>query len=222
MSLVRRFAVLAAPAALLLVGACASPFRADVARFQALPAPQGQSFFIQASDPRNQGGLEFSQYASLVAQRLQQQGYVQAATPTGATLTVTLDYGVDNGRERVVTTPGLGYGGWGGGFGGFGRFGRGYGFGSLYRGYYDPFFDGFGGGDVSSYTVYTSYLDMVIKRSTDGQNVFEGTAKANSRSDNLGGLVPNLVEAMFTNFPGRSGETVRVTVPTPEQRQTRG
>jgi hypothetical protein len=27
--------------------------------------------------------------------------------------------------------------------------------------------------------------------------------------------VPNLVEAMFTNFPGRSGETVRITVPPP-------
>ena len=29
-----------------------------------------------------------------------------------------------------------------------------------------------------------------------------------------GTLVPNLVEAMFTGFPGRSGETVKISVPT--------
>jgi hypothetical protein len=32
-------------------------------------------------------------------------------------------------------------------------------------------------------------------------------------------LVPNLVEAMFTGFPGNSGETVRITVD--EERRTR-
>ena len=56
---------------------------------------------------------------------------------------------------------------------------------------------------------------MDIKRSGDGQSLFEGTAKARSRTDELQVLVPNLVEAMFTNFPGRSGETVRITVPPP-------
>jgi len=27
--------------------------------------------------------------------------------------------------------------------------------------------------------------------------------------------VPNLIEAMFTGFPGHSGETVKITVPPP-------
>ena len=42
--------------------------------------------------------------------------------------------------------------------------------------------------------------------------VFEGKAEALSRSKNLTYLVPNLVEAMFTNFPGNSGERVRISV----------
>jgi hypothetical protein len=29
--------------------------------------------------------------------------------------------------------------------------------------------------------------------------------------------VPNLIEAMFTGFPGNSGETVRITVMPPER-----
>ena len=42
--------------------------------------------------------------------------------------------------------------------------------------------------------------------------MFDGRARARSRSDHLTELVPNLVEAMFTGFPGNSGEEVRITV----------
>ena len=54
---------LAAPAPLLALSACTTGLRTQVQRFQAMPAPQGQSFVIQAADPANNGGLEFSQYA---------------------------------------------------------------------------------------------------------------------------------------------------------------
>jgi hypothetical protein len=81
---------------------------------------------------------------------------------------------------------------------------------------YDPFlFGGYGYGrgyDVSNFTVYTSDIDLKIKRNADGQNLFEGKAEAKSRSNKLAYLVPNLVEAMFTGFPGNSGETVRISV----------
>ena len=33
------------------------------------------------------------------------------------------------------------------------------------------------------------------------------------KSEELDALVPNLITAMFTGFPGRNGETVRITVP---------
>src|SRR3546814_9151616 len=79
MSLFRKIAIIAAPAAALLaLSGCASPFRADVARFQQLPAPQGQSFSVMADDPQLSGGLEFSQYANLVANELAEQGYVRS------------------------------------------------------------------------------------------------------------------------------------------------
>ena len=53
---------------------------------------------------------------------------------------------------------------------------------------------------------------MDIRRTADGRSVFEGVAQAQSRTNQLQVLVPNLVEAMFTGFPGNSGETVRITV----------
>lgn len=221
MSLSRKLLSLAAPLALLTLGACATGFPAQVSRYQAMPAPQGQSFVIQAADPKDRGGLEFSQYASLVRQHLIAQGYSEAASPQSATLVVSLDYGVDDGRQQVVTRPGFGRFGWGR-FGAyrpywsrFGYHGRRHPF---YYGWDDPFwYSPFGHGydDISVYTVYNSFVDLDIRRASDGQSVFEGTAKARSRTDDLRSLVPNLVEALFTGFPGNSGETVRITVPPP-------
>ncbi len=205
---------------LILAGlaACATPFRADVSRFQTqLPAPQGESFYVVADDPALAGGLEFSQYADLVEAQMARLGYAQAASPEAASLLVRFDYGVDDGRERVRTTglydpfysPWYGYRS---PFGYRSRFdyyrpryyGSRWGF-----GFYDPWF---GGPEVTSYTVYTSGIDMKIDRAATGERLFEGKAQAMSTSDRLQYLVPNLVEAMFTDFPGNSGETVRISI----------
>ncbi len=212
MSLARTILVIAAPAALLSLSACATPFSADVARFQVLPPPAGQSFTIQPLDSDLAGSLEFASYAQLVGAEMVRQGFQPAADPRAATLVVMVDYGVDHGREKVTTTPGFGgfggYGGWGG-YGGYG-FGRYGGFG----GWGDPFWGGgFGYPDVESYTVYTSYLDLNISRTADNQRLFEGHAQARSQTDDLTRLVPSLVTAMFTGFPGRSAENIRITVP---------
>ncbi|WP_166038681.1 DUF4136 domain-containing protein [Sphingosinicella sp. YJ22] len=203
---------LAAPVALLGLAGCATGFPAQVQRFQALPAPQGQTFIIQAADAENRGGLEFGRYAGLVRQHLIQQGFTEAGPGQGASLIVTLDYGVDNGRERIVSSPGFGYSGfYRPRFSRFGYFGgRRHPF---YWGWHDPFWGDPFGHDVRSYTVYTSFLDMDIRRAGDGQAVFEGLAQAQSRTDDLPVLVPNLIEAMFTGFPGNNGERVRITVP---------
>ena len=212
MSLRKKVLALAAPAALLALSACATGFPAQVQRFQAMPAPQGQSFFVQAADPDKRGGLEFSQYADLVRRHLIAQGYSEAPSAQQATMVVNLDYGVDQGRDRVAYYPNP----WGPRFGfhpyysRFGYFGRRHS--PFYWGWHDPFFNDPFYDDVRVYTVYTSYLDMDIRRTADGQALFEGLAQARSRTDDLPELVPNLVEAMFTGFPGNSGETVRITV----------
>lgn len=219
------FRTAVAAMALGALAACATPFRADVSRFQQMPAPQGQSFVVEARDADDRGGLEFQQYASLVAAEMTRVGYRQAASGERADFTVKLAYGVDDGRERVVADP-IGYDPfWGPGWGYRGAFGRptiirtprGY---RYVHGFYDPFLFGprFGDyGNVRSYTVYTSGVDLVIERSANGERLFEGSAEAVSRNDDLTVLVPNLVEALFTGFPGNSGEQVRITVAPPER-----
>src|SRR6186713_1120830 len=90
------------PLALAGLAACASPFRADVSRFESqLPAPAGQTFTVVADDPELAGGLEFRMYATQVADHLAALGYSPVNDPATADLIVKFDYGVDGGRERV-------------------------------------------------------------------------------------------------------------------------
>jgi hypothetical protein len=222
-----RFLKYAAPIALLTVAGCAEPFQARVSRYQQLPAAQGQSFVVVSDNPRQNSSLEFQTYANMVANHLQQVGYVRAGTSSGANLTVSIHYAVDRGREKLRSTVGVGgFGGYGygggfgysrfGGYGGFGRPYYGYGFGrrAYVGGFYDPFlFDDYN--SVESYTVYNSELEMKIVSSGSQKPVFEGRAQAMSTDDDLTTLVPNLIDAMFTGFPGNSGETVKITVAPP-------
>jgi len=207
----RSFAIMSV-AALLALSACATPFQSRVSRFQQMPAPQGQSFVIQPRDEKMAGSLEFRQYADLVARQLQAQGYQRAASAQSATLMVDLDYGVNNGREKIDTRPGT-YGPWGP----WGPWGRGYYSRYYWGGWYDPF-GPWDQPEVYSYTVYNSYLKMRIVRTGSGDPVFEGRAEAQTRNDALPNLVPKLVQAMFTNFPGHSGETVQVRIDEPRKR----
>jgi hypothetical protein len=237
-SSLRALGLVAAPLLLAGLAACASPFNANVKRFaSAMPAPSGQTFAVVAQDPRDAGGLEFAQYADVVAAQMSRLGYVRT-DPSHAAMIVRLDYGVDQGRDRVRST-GRGYDPfwspwYGSGFG-YSRFGNPYGYYSPFRpayyspyysrglwgyGWQDPFFYGSGYNDVDVVTVYTSELDLKIEDQRNGRRLFEGKAQAASRSNRLGYLVPNLVEAMFTDFPGRSGETVRISIAPEDGKRT--
>jgi hypothetical protein len=205
--------------ALAALAACTNTFNADVTHFSSrLPAPSGETFTVVPEDPALAGGLEFHQYAQLVADHLAALGYKPVDNPANATLLVRFDYGVDHGRERVTSTPGFGYDPfWSPWYStpviyhtrhgariGYAPYGGPWGW-----GWYDPFF---GGGGIDSYTVYTSGIDLKIDRATDHQRLYEGRAQAVSMSNRLQYLVPNLIEAMFTDFPGNSGQTQRISI----------
>ena len=231
----RKLGLVAAPLLLAGLAACATPFNANVKRFSsAMPAPSGQTFAVVAQDQRDAGGLEFAQYADIVAAQMSRLGYVRS-DPSHAAMIVRLDYGVDKGRDRLRTTGtgfdpfwspwygsrfGYGYGYrpfYGRSAFGYSRFGYGRGWG---YGWYDPFFYGSGYDDVDVVTVYTSELDLNIEDKATGRRLFEGKAQAASRSNRLGYLVPNLVDAMFTDFPGHNGETVRISIAPEDGKRT--
>jgi hypothetical protein len=227
-------AALVGVAALGLSG-CATGLPTKVTRYSAA-IPQGQSFYV-VPGPGVQAGLEFNNFAALVAQQMTARGYQQAASTAAADMLVQVSYNVDQGTKEYSVDP----------------FARSRYYDPFYRGFYDPFYGGYFGrpyfsrygyyrsryrspfywgwddpfwyhspyagygpgfrDPVRSYTVYKSQLDLDIVRRADNAPLFDGKAVARSQTDELGTLVPNLVEAMFTNFPGENGKTVKITVP---------
>jgi hypothetical protein len=199
------------PLALLCLAACATPFRADVTRFQTLPPPAGQTIAIEPLDGDPPGSLEFRTYATFVEEQLKRVGFTVVPDRSSAALVAHFGFGLGQPRERIDSTPGWGGWGWGGwGWGGW--YGRGawgwpgYGWG----GWGGP---GWGAPMVYSTTIFPSFVDLTISRTVDGVSLFEGRAQATTQEDSLPVLVPQLVDAMFIGFPGTSGQTVRVKVP---------
>lgn len=204
-------------AASIALSACATGLPANVTRYSALPIPAGQTFQVVPANGMT-AGLEFGRFGSIVAQQLQARGYRPAANPQSADMIVRIGYGVDQGTRERSFDPFQRH---------YSPFYRPYGYGAYYgRPYYSrygywgarsPFYYGWDDphwlGGRSDYVVYKSVLDMNIVRRVDNAPLFEGRAQARSHTDQAGVLVPNLIEAMFTGFPGRNGETVRITVP---------
>ena len=200
-------------AAAIALSACAEQISTTVSRYQAMPAPHGQTFYVvPGGGMANNGGLEFQRYAGIVAQQLQARGYVPANSAPSANMIVQFGYGVDRGQIRYTSEPGFGYGGFYGPGWGFyrPRFGWGFGGGYLW-GWDDPFW--YGGG-IDSYIEYHSQIDLHIRQAGTNAPLFDGRAQARSETNRLDVVIPSLVDAMFTGFPGRSGETIKITIPT--------
>lgn len=200
------------------LSACAETINTTVSRYQAMPAPQGQTFYVvpDGGMARN-GGLEFQRYAALVAQQLTARGYRPAADAQSANMVVQFGYGVDRGQVRYVSEPYAGpFSPYGFGFYGTGlgwyrpRFGWGFGGGLYSWGWDDPFW--YGGG-IDSYVEYHSQVELHIRQTGTNAPLFDGRAQARSATNRLDVVIPSLVDAMFTGFPGRSGEVVKITIP---------
>ena len=179
-------------------------------------------------NPANNGSIEFADYATLVGNALGRFGYVPA-NGDEADLVVELDYGVDEGQRTVRSTGMYGsmfYGGF------YGRYyNPWYGFRSPYfyrggfyrRSYLGGMYDPFGyypigmGPSYRTYTNYTRHLKMVIKPRGEGtQNLYEGQVTSTGRNNRLHEAMPYMVQAFFTNFPGVSGASERITIEIPE------
>jgi hypothetical protein len=219
--------------AVLLIGllaACTNSIRTNVSRFHVLPKPSGESIVIVPMNKAYKGSLEFANYATLVGNALGNFGYVPA-NGEKADLIVELDYGVDQGQQTIRTS---------GSYGGYSRFsafyGHGfyprYGYHPRYYGLYgDPFYYGGYGGiydpfgysplgygpSVRTYVTYNRSLKMVIRPNRDGsQNLFEGEVTSKGKSNQLHEVMPYLVQAFFSNFPGQSGSSESISIELPK------
>ncbi len=206
-----------------LLGACTASISSDVTRFNKLPPSKGETFIVVAKNPARDGSLEFMEYAAEVSARLRAQGYQPAgqATPD---LIVIVDFGISDPLETDTTRRPSPY------FGPtyFGYRYRPHYYNPYYDPYYNPYYDPYGGyyglsgfyqsryaylydtGDTRR-IVYERVFEMAIQQN-EGPVVFEGRAVSVGSSRDLPKVMPLMIEALFSDFPGKNGSTVRVTV----------
>lgn len=182
---------------------CASNLETQVTRFHQLPPPAGETIEVQALNPAYQNAVEFTQYADMIGARLGAVGYKPPVKGQPSVLVAHIDYGVGPGAGGIrqsenPVSVGVGVGG--------GSRGAGIGIGIS-----SAFGSSSGGG-----AQYVRWLKLNIDRVSDGKRIFEGRAVSEGKTNDLSRIMPFLVDAMFKDFPGKSGESRTITVDAPE------
>ena len=188
-------------ALVVLLASCTTPVvQTDVTRFHTLgPNPAPASFTI-VPDGDQVGSLEFQDYASQLADALAARGWNPVPPGRAADTQVRLHWGVGVPSTVTWQTPSSVYTGMG-----WGPHSSWYG-----GGWYDPF----PYWETRSATYYPRWLAVEIREAgRGGRVVFEGRAVADGTRREIAPVVPYLIRALLTGFPGSSGSTIRVDVP---------
>lgn len=189
----------AAIAATALVAACAGTSRqADVTRFHLGQPVARSTVFVAPANAADASSLEFRTYAGAVTEELRQAGFTPAPSLAQAEITAVVD-ARQTTREALDRGSGLSIG-----IGG-GTFGRNVGIGGSVN---IPV------GQRRPNEIAVSMLALQLKRRSDNSVVWEGRAMTEARAGTdaaaLSAVVPALADALLRDFPGPSGQTVRV------------
>jgi len=179
---------------------CATTNRptANVTRFHlGQPIARGQ-IAVEPVDPAAATGLEFRTYSAAVERQLARLGWPVVQTVGQSEQVALVD--VRRGSREMLDRAGPVSVGVGGSTGGWGS-GVGVGVGV-----------NLGGG--GSRERIGTMLSVRIKRRSDGTVFWEGRAVSEARADSAeadpAAAVDRLAEALFRDFPGESGRTIRV------------
>ena len=199
----RFLSCLVAVSAIAAVSGCATDDMAtgaSVTRFHlGQPIARGP-IAVEAVDPRDTNGLEFSQISASVARELTRLGWTVVPNSASEQVAmVSLSQQARPAGRRSGLTIGIG-----GGTGSYGRHSA----------------VGVGGevaipvGGGASNIIVGSQLSVRIQRRSDATVAWEGRAQMEARAGTplatRAGAADRLAAALFRDFPGESGRTIRV------------
>jgi hypothetical protein len=193
----RRACVLILSAALAGCAAGSGRYGADVTRFHlGGPIARGQ-IAVEPFQPVHANSVEFRNHAAAIERQLARLGWTVVRTVGQSEQVALVDISQGRREALVQRSPvsvgvGGGTGGWGSGVG----VGLGFNLGGRPR------------------DLIATLLEVRIKRRSDGTVFWEGRAsteaKVGSPEAQPAAAVERLAEALFRDFPGESGQTIRV------------
>lgn len=166
-----------------------------------------------------QGSLEYASYCEKVAQRLKVYGWKYDAAASDTTdYFVFLSYAIDNGETISGVIPIYGQTGGGTAFSS-GTVRTNYGTSATYTGTTTaPATFGQTGAIPYNRKEYGRQLILsIIDRAKSVENevikVYEGRVASSGSSSEISEVLPIMIEALFKDFPGKSGKTESVVLP---------
>lgn len=208
----------------ILSGCITMPVESNVTSFHTISSPEGLrgTISIVPADSISDG-LEFRSYASHALGWLNAKGLQAAPTPKKADYVGVLSYGIDSGRQELVSTPI--YGGGGGSSYSVGAVGTQLVSANTYsaggssfttgRIGNQPFTaigsssssSGIVGSQTDSVTMFTRKVELSIKDRKTGRVVWIGRNQSEGTTGEIAKVLPNMLKAMLKDFPNESGKT---------------
>jgi hypothetical protein len=169
----------------------------------------GGTLAVIAADAAQNSSLEFSHFKSLIAERLAASGYAVTSDIPGARQIAIVSYGIDNGREELVSVPVYGQTNWP--YYGSGTFFYGGRRGGIGASMYTMPQYGIVGSSTESFTTYSRALAVDIVdgpsfRANATKKLLELRTRSEGGCGTMAVILPSLVQAAFAVFPGEYGK----------------
>ena len=206
----------------LLISGCADlqPFvSSNVSVFHNITEQhKGNSIVVLPFQKELESSLEFQNYKKTIEDNLQKYGFNIVQEKDTSDFIAFVSYGVDGGKDKLVSSPV--YGSTGGGSGTFSGSSYNYGTGgtTYYSGttYSMPTF-GVVGSRTSSITQYSRQLAMDLVETSTLESkkinkIYEGRLKSTGVCSMLSAMMPGMLESLFMDFPRKSGSTETITI----------
>lgn len=188
----------------------------DVTSFYVSDFSGNGSIAVVAADAGINNSLEFAHYKKKFEERLSANGYTISNSPENAKYIALVAYGIDNGQSATVSTPI--YGQTSGGTtttsgtiyssGGSATFSG--------TSYTMPTYGVVGSvtGSRTSYkrAIALDIVDAASLKGNEPKTVYEGRIKSTGSCPVIVEVFDEMLEAMFTDWPGESGKNRHVTV----------
>jgi len=193
---------------------------AHIAKYHNLePNDLQGSFAIAPANEQQRGSLEFSHYKEILAEELLKRGLREVAMGKEPDFIINVTYSIDSGRTGIRGVPIIGQ--TGGGYTTYsGISGSNPVFGSSYTA---PTFDTVGVAP-QSYLFFTrqvniDFYDGASFRTGKLNKRYEAKIISRGTSSELERAFPYMVQALFKDFPGKSGEPAAVKVEIHEEKK---
>lgn len=204
--------------ALVIISGCVAPHVVtnNIAFYEDSYSPKG-SIAVVSADSSVNGSLEFAAYKKKFENKLSMVGYRIELDPSNADYIALVAYGIDSGETSAVSTPIFGKTSGGATRSSGTVYGASGSVSYSSSSYTMPTY-GVVGSSTKSVTTYNRAvaIDIVEARSFEAgmpKKVYEGRTKSKGSCSIIAEVFDEMLDAMFSDFPGENGRNRRKEVP---------